>query len=115
MTLNKITYKGKITFDYFEVWLGTTRSVFDHADVDIEEVKAKGTCVSTQICPWCTRKYGLYAEVERTPESISDEINDYKGMDPKKLDRTCGVDGCINGAADYVDLLWEDFTVEEKK
>lgn len=113
MKLNKIVYKGKVPFDYFQIWFGEDYGVFDHETVDLNEVRSKGTCVSTQICPWCTRKYGLYAEVERTPESIDKEIDDYKGMDPKKLDFTCGVDGCINGAADYVDLPWEDFTVEE--
>lgn len=113
MQLNKIKYKWKVVFDYFEIWLGENESVFDHADADRDEITAKATCVSTQICPWCTRKYNLYKEVERTPESIDEEIESYKDEDPKDLDFCCGIDGCTNGLADYVDLPWEDFEIEE--
>lgn len=113
MTLEKIRYKNKVTFDYFEIWLGEDESVFDHSMVDQSEVEAKATCVSTQICPWCTKKYNLYKEVERTPESIDEEIESYKDEDPKDLDFCCGIEGCTNGAADYVDLPWEDFDIEE--
>ena len=121
MTLKKIRYKGKVTFDYFEIWLKQNdpddfwsfKSVFDHNVVDRDELTAKATCVSTQICPWCTKKYNMYKEVERTPESIDEEIESYKDEDPKDLDFCCGIEGCTNGAADYVDLPWEDFEIEE--
>lgn len=107
MILKKIQYKGKVDFDYFEIWLGE-HNVFDHASVDINNIKDNATCVSTQICPWCVKKYGLYEEVERTKESIDEEIKFYKGENPEDLDFTCGVDGCINGAADYVDIDWDE-------
>ena len=121
MTLKKIRYKNKVTFDCFEIWLDKNgdndfwsfESVFDHSMVDRKEVETKANCVSTQICPWCIKKYNLYKEVERTPESIDEEIEFYKDEDPKELDFCCGVIGCSNGAADYVDLLWEDFEIEE--
>ena len=121
MTLKKIRYKNKVTFDYFEIWLDKNgdndfwsfESVFDHSMVDRKEVETKANCVSTQICPWCTKKYNLYEEVERTPESIDEEIESYKDEDPKDLDFCCGIEGCTNGAADYVDLPWEDFEIEE--
>lgn len=113
MTLKKIRYKGKVTFDYFEIWFGEWESVFDHGTVDRNKVETKATCVSTQICPWCTKKYNLYKEIERTPESIEEEIEFYKDEDLTLLDFCCGVEGCNNGAADYIDLLWEDFEIEE--
>ena len=121
MILKKIKYKSKVTFDYFEIWLKQNdpddfwsfKSVFDHNVVDRDELTAKATCVSTQICPWCTKKYNMYKEVERTPESIDEEIESYKDEDPKDLDFCCGIEGCVNGAADYVDLPWEDFEIEE--
>lgn len=121
MTLKKIRYKNKVTFDYFEIWLDKNgdndfwsfESVFDHSMVDRKEVETKANYVSTPICPWCTKKYNMYKEVERTPESIDEEIESYKDEDPKDLDFCCGVEGCTNGAADYVDLPWEDFEIEE--
>lgn len=113
MTLKKIKYKNKVTFDYFEIWLGEDESVFDHSMVDREKITNNATCVSTQVCPWCIKKYNLYKEVERTPESIDEEIESYKDEDPRELDFSCGVEGCVNGAADYVDLPWEDFEIEE--
>lgn len=30
MYINKIRYKNKATFDYFEIWLGEDISIFDH-------------------------------------------------------------------------------------
>lgn len=121
MVLKKISYKNKVVFDYFEIWLDKNgdndfwsfESVFDHSMVDRKEVKTKANCVSTQICPWCTRKYNLYKEVERTPESIDEEIESYKNEDPKDLDFCCGVEGCTNGLADYVDIPWEYFEIKE--
>lgn len=108
MILKKIRYKGKIDFDYFEIWLGENISVFDHELIEVVgKIEDRSTCVSTQVCPWCIKKYGLYEEVERTPESIEEEIESYKD-DPEDLDCICGIDGCNNGAADYVDINWED-------
>jgi hypothetical protein len=116
MIINKIRYKKKIDFDYFEIWMGEEASVFDHELFEVEgKFEDLATCVSTQICPWCAKKYGLYSEVERTPESIDEEIKFYSNEDPKKLDRNCGIDGCMNGAADYVDLDWSDFEIVERK
>ena len=109
MILKKINYKNKVTFDYFEIWLGAERSVFDHSRFNINgKIEDQATCVSTQICPWCIKKYGLYGEVDRTPESINEEIRLYRNDEPEDLDFTCGVDGCNNGAADYIDIAWED-------
>ena len=51
---NLIRYKNKVTFDYFSVWCGENE-YYEYED--FEETKA--TCVSTQICPWCVKKYGL--------------------------------------------------------
>lgn len=114
MILKKIRYKKKIDFDYFEIWLGEDISVFDHELFEfIEDFNSKATCVSTQICPWCVKKYGLYSEVERTPESIEEEIKFYTDENSEDLDTKCGIDGCMNGAADYVDLDWEDFEIVE--
>ena len=114
MRLNKIVYKGKVPFDYFQIWFGEDYGVFDHETVDLNEVRSKATCVSTQVCPWCTKKYGLYAEVERSEEDITAEISFYENEDPERLDCTCGIFGCENGLADYVDLPWEDFDIEEE-
>ena len=115
MTINKIRYKNKITFDYFEVWLGEYVSIFDHEPFDFNgKFEDKATCVSTQICPWCIKKYGLYSEVERTPESIDEEIEFFSKENPENFDTNCGIDGCFNGAADYVDLDWEDFEIISK-
>lgn len=122
MQINKIRYKNLIDFDYFEIWLRTERegdfvSIFDHENFELEgKLEDRASCVSTQICPWCVKKYGLYSEVERTPESIDEEIEFYKNEDPESLDFRCGVDGCNNGAADYVDIHWEDnFTIIERR
>lgn len=111
MVLNKIRYKNKIDFDYFEIWFGDMHGVFDHELIeDVDSIDKRATCVSTQICPWCVKKYGLYSEVERTPESIDEEIDSYKeeGCNPEELDFVCGVDGCENGAADYADINWDE-------
>ena len=86
MILKKIRYKKKATFDYFEVWLGNEISVFDHENFEVEgKFEDRATVVSTQICPWCVKKYGLYEEVERTPESIDEEIKFYSDADPDEL------------------------------
>ena len=112
MILKKIKYiKKNITFDYFEIWMGEHLNVFDHVPyqpIRKEDVERDATCVSTQICPWCTKKYGLYNEVERTPEDIDEEIKFYENEGPEELDCKCGIDGCNNGIADYVDILWSD-------
>lgn len=118
MILKKIRYKKKIDFDYFEIWLGTDISIFDHETFEVDgKFEDRATCVSTQICPWCVKKYGLYEEVERTPEDVEEEIEYYTsdGADPEDLDEKCGIDGCMNGAADYVDLDWEDFEIIERE
>ena len=107
MILKKIRYKGKIDFDYFEIWLGEKYSVFDHEQFEVVgDIENRATCVSTQICPWCTKKYGLYSEVGIKPERIDDEINFYGNCDPKELPTICGIAGCYNGDADYVDIDW---------
>lgn len=114
MILKKIRYKKKIDFDYFEIWLGEDISVFDHEPFEFSgDFNSKATCVSTQICPWCVKKYGLYSKVERTPESIEEEIKFYSGENPEDIDWKCGIDGCMNGLADYVDLDWKDFEITE--
>lgn len=122
MIINKIRYKNKIDFDYFEVLLGNDISIFDHETFDVDgRFEDKATCVLTQICPWCVKKYDLYKEVERTPEDVEEEIEYYTsdGADPEDLpedlDEKCGIDGCMNGAADYVDLDWKDFEIIERK
>ncbi len=118
MYINKIRYKNKVTFDYFEIWLGEDISVFDHELFEVTgKFEDRATCVSTQICPWCAKKYGLYSEVERTPESIDEEIKEIEeeGCDPEDLDEKCGIYGCMNGLADYVDLNWEDFEIVERR
>lgn len=114
MRINKITYKGKITFDYFEIWFGPDVNIFDHENFELDgKVEEKATCVSTQICPWCTKKYGLYNLVDRSPESIDDELKFY-GDNGRGLDTTCGIEGCENGLADYADIPWEEgFTVTD--
>lgn len=114
MTINKIRYKGKVTFDYFEIWLDEDISVSENETFEFTgDFNAKALSVSTKICPWCIKKYGLYSEAERTPESVEEELSYYENDNPEDLDFTCGVDGCINGAADYVDLNWEGFEIEE--
>lgn len=114
MILKKIRYKKKVTFDYFEVWLGNEISIFDHESFEVEgKFEDRATVVSTQICPWCVKKYGLYSEVERTPESIDEEIKFYSDADPEDMGTCCGIDGCKNWAADYVDLNWEDFEITD--
>ena len=127
MQINKIRYKNLIDFDYFEIWLTTERdgdfvSIFDHENFEPDgKLENRASCVSTQICPWCVKKYGLYSEVERTPENIDEEIKDYVGENPEDMDFTCGVDGCNNGAADYVDINWkandgkDNFTIIERR
>lgn len=112
MVLKKIRYKGMVDFDYFEIWFGEIHGVFDHELFEIRgKLEERATCVSTQICPWCVKKYGLYEEVDRTKESIDEELEYYKNDDPKTLDCDCGIDGCTNGAADYVDIPFEEFEV----
>ena len=116
MKIKEIRYKGKIDFDYFEIWLGPSINIFDHDSYTItkEDVDADATCVSTQICPWCIRKYGLYNEVGNTPKNIEEEIKFYdKNFDPEDLGYKCGVGGCMNGAAENVDLDWKDFEITD--
>ena len=127
MQINKIRYKNIIDFDYFEIWLTTERdgdfvSIFDNENFELKgKLENRASCVSTQICPWCAKKYGLYPEVERTPESIDEEIEFYKNEDPESFDTICGIDGCNNGNADYVDINWktdngeDNFTIIERR
>lgn len=127
MQINKIRYKNLIDFDYFEIWLTTERdgdfvSIFDNENFDLKgKLEDRASCVSTQICPWCAKKYGLYSEVEHTPESIDEEIEFYKNEDPESFDAICGIDGCNNGNADYVDINWktddgkDNFTIIERR
>lgn len=113
MVINKIKYKN-ITFDYFEIWLGMDVSVLDHDpfefDVDFE---SEATCVSTQICPWCIKKYGLYSEVGLSPEAVDGEIKYFADLYPEYMDVTCGIEGCYNGGSDYVDICWDGFEIVE--
>ena len=114
MEIKQIRYRNKVDFDYFEVWIGTNPSIFDHEMFEIEgKFEDRATCVSTQICPWCIKKYGLYEETNRTPESVEEEIKFYTDADPEDLDYVCGVLGCENGAAEYMDLDWKDCEVIE--
>ena len=115
--VKKIRYtKENVVFDYFEIWLGEY-NIFDHELFEIKgKLEDRATCVSTQICPWCVKKYGLYEEVERTPESINEEIEFYKNEKPEEFDFTCGIDGCNNGLADYVDINWDEgFEIVDKE
>ena len=116
MIINKIRYKNKIDFDFFEIWFGKFHGIFEGGETE-ENLDDVATCVSTSICPWCTKKYGLYEETNHTPESVEEEIEylenggDPGEFDPCDLDYKCGIAGCMNGAADYMDLEWKDFAV----
>lgn len=103
-----IGYKG-VVFDYFELWngeeeLGTEGDVIDVTKVD---------CMSTQVCPWCCKQYGFYAETERKPESVEEEIVFYENeaSETRMSGAICGVAGCNNGWSDSMYVNWSDCEV----
>ena len=108
MVAKLIRYKNKVTFDYFTVYgdLESTEGEWYEGD-DIPTKKAYS--LSSQVCPWCIKKYGLYEEMNTTPEKIKKEIEFYKDEDPEELGYSiCGVNGCNNGVAS------QDFNVDWK-
>ena len=108
MVAKLIRYKNKVTFDYFTVysdWELTEEEWYEGDDIPTE----KAYSLSSQICPWCVKKYGLYKEMNTTPEEVDEEINFYKSENPESLDFICGVFGCNNGAASQdFDVDWKD-------
>ena len=107
MVAKLIRYKNKVTFDLFIVYgeYENDENWWEGEDIPIE----KADSLNTYVCPWCVKKYGLYKEMDTTPEKIDEEIEFYRDCDPESLDFTCGVKGCYNGAADDTfNVGWEN-------
>lgn len=109
MKAELIRYKNKnIVFDYFTVygdWENLGEEWYEGDDIDTD----KAVSMWSQICPWCVKKYGLYKEMNTTPEKIDKVIDFYKNENLEDLDSTCGVSGCNNGAASQnFDVEWKD-------
>lgn len=107
MKAKLIRYKN-VTLDYFTVY-GDWKNVEEEEWYEGDNIDTqKADSLSSQICPWCIKKYGLYSETETTPEYIDDDIAFYDGEDKEELDWTCGVSGCSNGAAIDFWVNWKD-------
>ena len=109
MKIEKIKYKG-IKFDFF--WLYNVDGDYIGGPCD-EVEKRKIDSIGLAVCPWCIKKYGLYEEAERTPESVEREIAEYEGENPEDFSSTCTVEGCKNGVSDDIFLNWMDVEMEE--
>lgn len=95
MKITRIIYKG-IKFDDFRIYDENGNGCDPYQEFDYEP-----DAYGSYVCPWCCARYGLYTEVDRTPESVKKEIDLYAEEDPAEYNELiCGIEGCWNGIAD---------------
>ena len=103
MIAAKIVYKG-IKFDSFAIYDENDCIASEYDEVNLDEAKG----FDAYVCPWCAKKYGLFAETYNTPAQVDQWL---ENTDPDD-NYICGIEGCENGGGELA--YSESFSIEDE-